>query len=87
MKPARFALVPPRPAPASTAPKERGVVWYAEDIQEQYGRDRGGRWRKSRKWILKKFCPGGRHKDGKHVWWWSAEALAFMEGQRERMSA
>lgn len=68
---------------------ERGKVLFVEDIQALYGRHpidhptAPGQWRKSRKWVFGNFAPDVRHKDGRDVWWWETDALAWMDTQRE----
>ncbi len=68
---------PPRPL------AERGRIMYAEDIQALYGTDPKGRPRRSRNWIHEHFAPEARHKDGRTIYWWETDALAWLDTQRE----
>jgi hypothetical protein len=68
---------PPRPL------TERGRIWYAEDIQQLYGHRPDGKPRKTRAWIHAHFAPEARHKDGRAIYWWECDALAWWDAQRE----
>jgi hypothetical protein len=67
---------PPRPL------AERGRIMYAEDIQQLYGNRPDGKPRKSRNWIHEHFAPDDRHKDGRTIYWWETDALAWFDSQR-----
>lgn len=71
---------PPRPL------VERGRLMYAEDIQALYGNRPGGKPRRSRAWIHEHFAPEARHKDGRTIYWWEIDALAWFDAQREQAS-
>lgn len=68
---------PPRPL------QERGRIFYPEDVMGLYGNKPSGKPRKSRKWIVAHFAPAARHKDGKDVYWWEVDVLAWFDAQRE----
>lgn len=62
---------------------ERGKIMYAEDVQELLGKGPSGKPRRSRTWILTNVAPNDRHKEGKAVYWWECDVLAWMDAQRE----
>lgn len=62
---------------------ERGRIMYAEDVQALYGADAQGKPRKSRNWIHAHFAPEARHKDGRTIFWWEIDALAWLDAHRE----
>lgn len=62
---------------------ERGRIMYAEDIQTLYGATPAGKPRKSRNWIHEHFAPEDRHKEGRLIYWWECDVLAWMDKQRE----
>lgn len=70
--------------PATPRPlEERGRILYAVDIQEIYGKDPEGRWRRSVPWIHANVAPESRHKDGKTPWWWEVDVLRWLDQQRK----
>jgi len=76
----RIQLVAPK-APRPLV--ERGRIMYAEDVQELLGRMPSGKPRRSRRWIVDHVAPLARHKDGKSIFWWESDVLAWMDAQRE----
>lgn len=62
---------------------ERGRIMYAEDIQALYGKTPEGKPRRTRNWIHAHFAPEHRHKDGRTIYWWETDALAWLDQQRE----
>lgn len=74
-----IGLVPQR-MPRTLA--ERGRIFWVEDVQKLYGFREDGRPRRSRDYILQHFAPEFRVKEGKSVYWWEADALAWWDQQR-----
>jgi hypothetical protein len=66
------------------APPNKGRMLFVEDVLALYGTLPDGSPRRSRDWVMRTFAPAYKHKDGKMVFWWEHEALAWLDGQKAR---
>jgi len=60
---------------------ERGKLMSVEDIQKIYGKDDAGNYRKSRWWITHKFAQESKIKDGRDVYWWEKDVVAYFDAK------